>query len=465
MNVRGVGRSLAAVLFVLGAVGMFAGTGAAATDVEITGVDVPDRVDAGERITVNIDVENAGDTRITGMDVALEAFGQRKAKEDVDIRAGRTTTVTLNLTVPADASGPNDMEITADAGGDRDVATVTLDVAALYLTLRLSPETVSVGDHVTVSGSMSASGVDADLYVGGRFEATVTSDETAQYTHTITPERAGTVRVTLRAGGTTAEKILHVEQDVDVSAVTAPSRIAGGERFRVCAILDRATPGSVDATLLVGGEPVTSRTVEVDGETETCFTTAIEAIGAHEVAVRAAADGVTAQEAVTVEAVETGITASVFPRELTLRTGQAGVFRIDIANDELRERTFTVTTSLANMTTQAEQTVTLGRGGSETAVIRVVPRTTGTHTGTVTVRAGDMTVAETPVEVVAVQDTGLDSSVVAPLRDLAGGALDRLGGLPRADRWAVVGIAGLLVVGLLWLWRRRRHNVMQPQYS
>ncbi|MFB6076505.1 MAG: hypothetical protein ABEK12_00045, partial [Candidatus Nanohaloarchaea archaeon] len=88
---------------------------------------------------------------------------------------------------------------TAESGGERDVAIVTVRVAALYMTMQLTPSETTVGDPVTVSGLMNARGVEADLYIDGTYHVTLTADRTGHPRRTATP---GGVAGHARDGGT-----------------------------------------------------------------------------------------------------------------------------------------------------------------------------------------------------------------------------------------------------------------------
>ncbi len=434
------------------------------TDVEIVQVATPSRVQAGTEIGVDITVENRGSSR-THVDLRMEAFGQVKTLENVRIDGGEERTSTLNLTVPRDASGPADLDIEADTGGERDLKTVTVRVASLSMTMQLSPDEAEVGEPVTISGMMSAAGVEADLYVGGLYEATIRSDETAHYTHTVTPERPGSYRVLLRAGPVTTEKILHVVGAVTVNAVAAPDTAASGTLFTVCSRVSRSSPGTADVALLVDGEVIETASTAVDDRTEVCFDTSIDGTGDRTVTVRASADGAQDSRERTVSVVEAGVTADVVPRQLTLQPGQAGVMRVDIQNDELEERTFTVTLDgMVNVTVQREHEVTLGPGGSDTVILRMVPQGSGTRNGTVTVATGGTTVMAQDVGLTAARNPALRHPVVGTAEEWAGAARDRFARLPQDQQWIVLGAGVLLVIGTLWLWRRGRHDVMQPQY-
>lgn len=441
------------------------GTTTDARDIEIAEVATPARVQAGTSIEFDVMVENTGSSD-TFVDVSVDAFGQLKRVEDVRVNDGQTKTVTLNMTVPRDASGPEDAEVIADAGGDeRDVMIVTLRIATLSMTMQLSPDDAEVGEPVTVSGLMSAAGVEADLYVGGLYETSVRSDETAHYSHTITVDRPGTFRVELRADGVRTERFLQVVSALSVDAVTVPGTVGAGETTTVCGTVSRTSPGETEVALLVDGSAVTTRSVVVEDEREVCFDATFDDTGEHTVTVRAEGGGAQDSLERTVSVVETGVTASVFPRGLTLQRGQAGVIQVEIGNDELKRRTFTVTLSgLPNVTGEREHEVTLDAGARETVVFRLVPQSLGTVAGNVTVTAEGATVADERVEVAAVQNPALKNPVFDAARDVAGDVQDRFARLPQEQQWGVIGGIVVLVLGGIWFWRRRSRPVMTPRY-
>ncbi|MFB6076506.1 MAG: hypothetical protein ABEK12_00050 [Candidatus Nanohaloarchaea archaeon] len=244
-----------------------------------------------------------------------------------------------------------------------------------------------------------------------------------------------------------------------------PETVGRGDRFTVCATVERSTAGDVDLAVLVDGSRVRERTVQVGGSTEECFSMAISGPGDHTVTVTATAGDTTGRRQGVVSVVETGTTVDVFPKRLTLQRGQAGVIRVDIANGNLRAREFTVSIGgLDNLTVDRQRAVTLGTGERATVTVRVVPETLGTSTGDITVRTGNRTVAREDVTVVAAANPALENPVVGAAGDALATARTRFTRLPPRQKWIVLGAAALLVLGAMWWIRRRRHNVMEPQY-
>ncbi|MDY6768800.1 MAG: CARDB domain-containing protein [Candidatus Nanohaloarchaea archaeon] len=434
-------------------------------DLSIESVAVPAEVMAGETVTVDLAIRNSGSADMSGLNVAVEAFG-RTVRKDVGTLAGKTTkTVPVQVSVPGAASGQETAEVSAASFQEQVSTDVTISISAVHATIQLRPDTVTVGDHVTVSGILSRRNTRADLFLGGRHVAPVFSDQTGHYTHTIIPERPGVHSVMLAVGTVRTEKLLTVKPRLEVRDVSVPDRVGVNSFFDVCGLVSRGADGEANLRLLVDGEVRKTATVAVRGRTEHCFSTSLGTRGNHTIGIEAAVGGVTASNQKTVKAVETGLSASVFPGSLTLTTGQAGVFQVDIRNDRIAARQFEVAVDgFENISVEAPGTVNVRRGQSKTAVVRVVPPSSGTYSGTVTVAQDDTVLTETAVSVRAVENPALKNPVVGGAARWAAATGERFQELDSSTKWVVIGVVAAFVLLLAWLWRRRRSEVIEPQY-
>lgn len=465
-------RSRAGSLVILGLLVLaFSGLSAAATDIEITSLSAPSRAGAGEEITFTATVENAGDQDIPNATVNVTAWGQSTVSDPVELDAGAARTFEVAMTVPKRASGPETVQVEALArskfGGvrDRDVTTTEVTVRELGFTMNVVPDPVEVGRTVSISGIMSSPGVSADLYIGETYEATITSDPTGHYSYSFRPSRAGTVRIVLRSGSTVEEEFLHVDPTVNVATLSAPDTVAIGDIFDVCADITASGSRQATARLLIDGDEAAQRTVTVDGRERTCFSTSLGSSGDHTVTVAVAAGDATSRLGATVTAVEEGVETSVFPQRLTLQQGQAGIFQVEIVNDRVARRTFTVSVpDLANITDAGQRQVSLAPGERRTVAVRVVPPEVGTYRGTVRVAAGNVTYATSDVTVVATENPALRNPVIGTVASWIGGITGGVEDMPREQRWLVAGAVAVLVLGAVWWRRRQRSSVIEPQW-
>ncbi len=435
------------------------------SDLRLASITAPASVMAGDTATMDVEVENRGSGDMGGLHVAVDAFGRTVTKEVGTLAGDSTRTVSIDVPVPAAAQGQETAKVSISTFSEQDSASTTLSISSVRATLQIRQDTVTVGEPVTVSGILSRRNTRADLFYAGRFEAPVFSDESGHYTHTIIPERPGVHTVMLTVGDVTVERLLTVRPEIDVHAVAAPDRVGTGSIFDVCSRISRSTTGETELALLVDGTVRKTATVAAGTDTEHCFSTSITATGNHTVRVEASDRGVTASGQTQVTVVETGLSASVFPGQLTLTAGQAGVFQIDIGNDRLRSRQFNVTvTGFEGLSVQSPGTVDLDRGASRTVVVRVVPDETGAHSGTIRVSTEGTVLTESGVDVRAVENPALKNPVIGGAVRAAGDTTQAFQALPRRHKWGLLG--GIAAVFLLtsWYWRRRQNEVIEPQY-
>lgn len=429
----------------------------AATDVEITSLSTPSDIRAGEDIEVRTTLENAGDEQITNATVAVEAWGQHVRSASVELAPGAQKTVPVTITVPLEASGDEEMRFEARAVGasnviDRAIRTAQVTVTELHMSIQVSPESVAVGEQVTVSGQMSSRNVEAELLVGGQFEATIRSGNQGYYEHVFAPDESGTVAVEVRAGGATASTLLDVRPHLALEGLTVPNTVNTGQRFELCADVVRTGTGDVTLDLIVDETVLETRTVTVQEQRTVCFPQIVSGEGTHTFTLQASSGGRTASAHATVEAVPATVRVQVFPDTLTVKKGAAGVFEIGITNNAAETQHLSVdVTGLENTTTRlTARDLTLDTGASERVYLRVLSQELGTHEGTVTVSRGDDVIAERPVTVHTAANPPLQSG---PLSGLGAGINTA------ADAAVQYGVPLLTVIAiLLLLVVHRRHQ-------
>ncbi|MFB6265921.1 MAG: hypothetical protein ABEI07_02445 [Candidatus Nanohaloarchaea archaeon] len=430
----------------------------------IATITAPASLVPGQRFHLKVNVSNTGERDISGVQVAVEAFGVTMRKDVGIVREDSYQEVPVEVNVPGAARGKEEARVTVSSFSGRDTVNITLSVSSVRATFQLRQETVAVGEPVTVSGILSRRNAKAELFYAGRYETTVFSDNTGHFTHTLIPRAPGTFRVVLSTDGGRIEKFLTVNPKIEVKEISAPVRVGKGSIFDVCVVVSRASKGETSLSLLVDGEE--RKTATIAGKSaEYCFPVSLSSAGNHTLTIEASSGGVSDTEEKVVEAVQTGLSASVFPEQLTLTRGQAGVFQVEIQNDRLEARQFDIEVEgLQNLSLQAPSTVQLERGGSGTAVVRVVPQTTGTYTGTITVSNRGTVITEAKVEVDSVENPALRNPVIGGVAGRVSDAAESFQELGKWKRWTILGIGAVLILGIIWYWRRRRSEVIEPQY-
>lgn len=434
-------------------------------DLDIKSLAAPATVMAGETITLDVTAKNRGSGDMGGLHVAVDAFGRTVTEKAGTLPGKSSKTVSVDVPVPAAASGRETATVTVSTFEAQDSVSTTISISAVQASLQLRQKTVTVGEPVTVSGILTRRNTRADLFYGGNFEAPVFSDATGHYVHTITPERPGVFTVMLSVGNVRIERFLTVRPKMSVEEISTPERVGVNSIFDVCSKISRATEGEAELRLSVDGTVKKTATVAVDASTEHCFSTSLPTTGNHTITVEIASGGVTVSESTRVAAVETGLSASVFPDQLTLTVGQAGVFQVDIHNDRLRKRQFAINvTGFEELEPQTAGRIELGRGDRRQAVVRVVPESTGKHSGTITVSSGGTVLTESSVSVRAVQNPALKNPVIGGTVRAASDVAATVRDLPKRQKQGLLGaVAGSILLGI-WYWRRRRSAVMEPQY-
>lgn len=439
---------------------------AAATDVEITSVSTPSDIRAGEAIELRATLENAGDERIKNATVTVEAWEQRTQSDSVEIDRGAVETVPITVTVPLDASGSETVQFEARAVGtsnviDRDIRTTPVTVDELHITIQVSPKTLAVGEQATVSGQMSSRNVDADLRVGGQFEATVRSGDQGYYEHVFTPEESGTVAVEVRAGGTRASTLLDVRPRIAVTGVTVPQQVNTNQRFEFCADIIRSGTGAVTLDLIADDAVLQTRDVTVQDRRTVCFPQILSEEGTHTLTLQASSGGRTASAHAAVEAVPATVAVRVFPDTLTVKQGAAGVFEIGITNNAAETQHLTVDVSgLPNTTTRlTSRDLTLDTGASDSVYLRVLSDELGTHTGTITVRRDDSVIAERNITIRTAANPPLQGS---PLSGI-GGSINSAADVAVQYGVPLLTVAAVLLAIIIYRRHQRGRTALEPR--
>jgi hypothetical protein len=332
------------------------------------------------------------------------------------------------------------------------------------LTMQVQPQRAVVGDPVRISGMMSQKNMDARLYVGGRYVATVTADETKHYSHSVITQESGVFRVELVSGNARTTRFIQVDPKLGVIDTNIPETVSTQDTFDACATVFRSTPGQVTLTLLVDGQQQKQETFVVRGEQQRCFSTLVSQKGQHDVTFRVTSDST--QDATTqqVNVLESRIEVNVFPQDITLEKRHAGVFQVELQNRAPSPRTFEIRVDgLSGIAETTEKQVALGSSESRTAFIRVVPPAAGRYDGTVTVTAEDVTFADTQVAVFANENPRLKG----PL-DRAGATVRNATRFVRTNAAAIGTVIGAVILvailGIVLLRRARRGGVVEPRY-
>ncbi|MFB6265522.1 MAG: hypothetical protein ABEI07_00380 [Candidatus Nanohaloarchaea archaeon] len=420
---------------------------------------------AGQKATFDVTVRNTGSSDTGGLHVTVKAFGMTVTEDAGTVEGESSRIVQVKVPVPAASRGREEVRIEASTFRAHTSMNATLSISDVRATLNLRDKTVKVGEHVTVSGLLSQRNTRAELFYGGNFLAPVFSDETGYYTHTIIPRQPGVYSVRISVGTGSVEKFLTVEPRIEVQEVSAPDRVATGSIFEVCGRVSRSTAGETTVELRVDGKVREVTSVAVSGSAEKCFSLSLGSEGNHTVKVSAISAGITSSRQKQVRAVDTGVSASVFPDQMTLTRGQAGVFQIRIDNDRLKGRTFQIEVSGLNISMQKPGDVSLRRGQTHTSFVRVVPQRTGRFEGSILVSSDGNVLTESDVTVLVVENPALRNPVTGGVLRSALEAMDTFTELRQRQKWAVLAVAALIVLALVWIWRRRRRSeVIEPQY-
>ncbi len=441
-------------------------------DMEIVGAAYPRQIGAGQEIDFRVTVRNQGELDADDVTIRIEAYGQVKRLEDVQVRSGRQTTFTVPFTVPTRASGPEDVQIEAIALNtqgnvmERDITTVPITVADRQLTMQLDPRRVVVGDPVTIRGMTSQENMAADLYIGGQHITTVQSDETKHYSHSVIAQDPGTFRVELRSGNARRTEFLRVDPQVGVIDTNIPETVSTRDIFHACATVFRATSGPVTLEMLVDGEVQKSDTFAVQGEYQHCFSGQIGQDGTHDVTFRATADNVQDERTQQINVIESRIEVNVFPEDITLQRGNAGLFQVELENRDPSARTFTIQVQgdeLAAIAETTQQQVSLGSGETRTVFMRVVPPTSDRYDGAILVTSDGQTFADTQVTVFANENPAMKG----PLSRIGSAVRDTVSAV--RTHAATIGMAvGVLLlvlfIGAVLYRRGKRRGVIEPRY-
>lgn len=147
-------------------------------DFEVTITDTPESVSPGDRLTVEYDVENTGETEAT-QDITLSTNATGTVESDtetVTLAGGETHSGTLNESLPSDLD--TDVAVQVASEDSNDTATVSLFEPAFFeVTIDDVPDTVTEGEDIEVEYTVENTGdetatQDVEFLVESELEAT-----------------------------------------------------------------------------------------------------------------------------------------------------------------------------------------------------------------------------------------------------------------------------------------------------
>ncbi|WP_247729227.1 PQQ-binding-like beta-propeller repeat protein [Halovivax limisalsi] len=124
----------------------------------ITELSVPDEVDTGDSIGIDVTVENVGGE--SGSEtVSIDVAGDEAATESVTLDAGETATVSTTVSVPANSAGET-IEIATEAGEDTATASVQVreNKPSVVLDDVTMPSTAEPDENVTATATVTNDG-------------------------------------------------------------------------------------------------------------------------------------------------------------------------------------------------------------------------------------------------------------------------------------------------------------------
>lgn len=270
--------------------------------IEIASTTSP--IQAGENLTVEVNVENVGDSSGTESVVLKTPAGTNVDNSSVTLAAGASTTSTLTWKTDADDTTDGDITISS---GDNQVseAVVINQQASSNLSVSLTtPDTITPNSSFEVSGIVENTGGGqasggATLVVNGETVdsvSTVGGDENLTLTESVEAGKVGeSYNITVSGGNVSETTTITVTDDdlVDLSlSVDAPVTVEPSASFDVSGTIENIeeTEISSEATLAVDNETVDSVTeIESDEETTLSATTTAGADGSsHEITLSAA---------------------------------------------------------------------------------------------------------------------------------------------------------------------------------
>ncbi|MDY6778178.1 MAG: carboxypeptidase-like regulatory domain-containing protein, partial [Candidatus Nanohaloarchaea archaeon] len=229
-------------------------------NLEITQIIVPSRIKKGGDVSVSFKVRNLGNTRMKSITASITAFRQTKTTENFAIEAGSSRWLVMNLSVPMDASGEERIQVSVENPDDRDVEFITTTVSDLAAYMDLKPSTAKNGQPVLVTGRIihtnmveGASGISANLYLGGSFVTGITTDETGRYSTYVYPEAPGSYTITLRNSYFSVSRSLQVRPALDSLTLDAPEQVNRTAVHDICGRIEASSPLNVNVLLRVDG--------------------------------------------------------------------------------------------------------------------------------------------------------------------------------------------------------------------
>ena len=269
---------------------------------ELSDLDAPATVDAGETFAATVDVTNIGD--VAGETTLLATFADETAGEKiVELDPGETEPREFEFDADLEA-GTYALTIEETETGHEIGTDVTVEAPDVVVTdATLSETAIGVGDSVDVTATVENTGeadheTDVALTVDGEEVATETvilgPGESTAITFTETFDEAGEYAITVQ--GVDAGTLTVTEPDVQVTAANVDETdVEVGETVEVTATVENLgdADGEKNLALSVDGIDVEVESVSVAaGATETVtFTHSFDEAGTFELAVNAAIAG------------------------------------------------------------------------------------------------------------------------------------------------------------------------------
>ena len=269
---------------------------------ELSDLDAPATVDAGETFAATVDVTNIGD--VAGETTLLATFADETAGEKiVELDPGETEPREFEFDADLEA-GTYALTIEETETGHEIGTDVTVEAPDVVVTdATLSETAIGVGDSVDVTATVENTGeadheTDVALTVDGEEVATETvilgPGESTAITFTETFDEAGEYAITVQ--GVDAGTLTVTEPDVQVTAANVDETdVEVGETVEVTATVENLgdADGEKSLALSVDGIDVEVESVSVGaGETKTVTVThSFDEAGTFELAVNAAIAG------------------------------------------------------------------------------------------------------------------------------------------------------------------------------
>jgi len=350
-------------------------------EVVIQEIRVPASVCEGDSLTARIDLENRGDDdlayTLSASGLGTETDRTYFMEED----ESDTKTVTFSNVV-----GSGNERVSFSTGYDSEERTLQVRDCQTQdsgLSASVSPKQVSIGDSIRVSGIAEGTGSQrVDISIGGRSEASMSTDPDGRFSTYIVPNRVGTHQVEVESRGRTSSTSVQVLPTVAVNSVSVPDNVFEGEDFEVCGDVESQTSPLV--LLKKNGEIIDSK----NGRGEICFELN-EKPGNYQYEIQGLNRGASNTASRSVEVMEQGSEVTNFPDQIASVESGSGMVRVKLYNNrkELRNYEIELEGLPRTWTAQSSKQVSLNSGERSTEYIYFTPKQDGTFEASLVVRS------------------------------------------------------------------------------